>query len=96
MTGLPDYNCYVRIKMEGRNPDYFSMKVLPPFDGADEAVAATVEASSSYTRPVKEIDGEMEAYMDEQVRLFRDKITGGLGPMLDMAQSGERSAAARG
>ena len=90
VTGLPDYNCYVRIKMEGRNPDYFSMKVLPPFDGTDEAVPAAVEASSSYTRPVKEIDGEMEAYMEEQVRLFRDKITGGLGPMMDMAQSGEK------
>ena len=90
VTGLPDYNCYVRVKMEGRNPDYFSLKVLPPFTGTTEAVPATVEASSSYTRPVKEVDAEIADYMDEQVRLFRDKLAGGSAPLLDMAQSGGR------
>lgn len=87
VTGLPDYNCYVRVKMEGRNPDYFSMKVLPPFDGTREAVPAAMNASSSYTRPVSIVDSEMSDYMDEQVRLFRDKLTGGMGPMMNMAQS---------
>ena len=72
VTGLPDYNCYVRVKMEGRNPDYFSMKVLPPFDGTREAVPAVMNASRSYTRPVSVVDAEMSDYMDEQVRLFRD------------------------
>ncbi len=87
VTGLPDYNCYVRVKMEGRNPDYFSMKVLPPFDGTPEAVPAVMNASTSYTRPVTIVDAEMSDYMDKQVRLFRDKLTGGMGPMMNMAQS---------
>lgn len=87
VTGLPDYNCYVRVKMEGRNPDYFSMKVLPPFDGTREAVPALMNASTSYTRPVSVVDAEMSDYMDEQVRLFRDKLTGGMGHMMNMAQS---------
>ena len=72
VTGLPDYHCYVRVKMEGKRPSYFSMKVLPPFEGTNEAVEAVMRAADSYTRPVAEVDAELDEYMEGQVSNFRD------------------------
>ena len=86
VTALSNHNCYVRVKVEGKKPRYFSMQTLPPFEGTSESVSAILAGMGAYTRPVAEVDAEMNREMDSQVYMFRRALNNSFEATLDMSQ----------
>lgn len=86
VTALGNHNCYVRVKLDGRKPSYFSMQTLAPFEGTEESVEAVLAGMESYTRPVAEVDAELGREIDSQVYLFRRALGTGDDGTLDMSQ----------
>ena len=86
VTALSNHNCYVRVKVEGKKPRYFSMQTLPPFEGASENISDILAGMAAYTRPVSEVDAALNREMASHVYLFRRALMEGREGSLDMAQ----------
>lgn len=81
LLALPRYEMALRLSIEGRTSEPFTVRTEPPTRAADPAVAAAVTAAAlaRYGRPAEELDAELRATLVAAVPPPRRQVGVGRG-----------------